>query len=115
MLNKILRIIKKLIPTKLFSLLQPIYHFGLAFLGTLIYNFPSRKMKIVGITGTKGKSSVAEILNHVLEENNLKTAISGTIHFKINKKDIKNNLKQSMPGRFFLPRFLSKAKKENVD
>ncbi len=115
MLETILRFLKKIFPKKIFKTLQPLYHFSLALLGAIIYWFPSNKLQIIGITGTKGKSSVSEILNHVLESNGYSTAMTGTISFKIGKKLEKNKLKQTMPGRFFLQKFLSDARKEKID
>ncbi|MFZ2038928.1 MAG: UDP-N-acetylmuramoyl-L-alanyl-D-glutamate--2,6-diaminopimelate ligase [Minisyncoccia bacterium] len=108
-MNKILRQIKKIIPTKIFSSLQPIYHWKLAFLAALIYRFPSRKIKVIAITGTKGKTSTAEIINAILEEAGFKTALAGTLRFKIGD-DSKNNMyKMTLPGRFFVQKFLRQA------
>jgi UDP-N-acetylmuramoyl-L-alanyl-D-glutamate--2,6-diaminopimelate ligase len=109
MLDKILFYIRKLIPVKLFKSLQPVYHYSMAVLGALIYLFPSRKLIVVGVTGTKGKSSVTEILNAILEEAGFKTAVSNTIRFKIDKESKNNLYKMSMPGRFFMQKFLSDA------
>jgi UDP-N-acetylmuramoyl-L-alanyl-D-glutamate--2,6-diaminopimelate ligase len=109
MIDSILYSIRKFIPQAVFSFFQPAYHRALAFLGALIYRFPSKKLVVIAVTGTKGKSSVTEILNAILEENGYKTALSNTIRFKIGD-DNKNNLyKMSMPGRMFMQRFLRRA------
>jgi len=106
---KVLYYIRALIPQKLFVALQPFYHYLLAFLGALRYGFPSRKIIVVGITGTKGKSSTVELVNTILEEAGFTTALSNTIRFKIGEKSWPNRFKMTMPGRFFIQRFLRSA------
>ncbi len=103
------RFIKKLIPQPLFRALQPVYHFALAGIGALIYRFPSRKMHIVGITGTKGKTTVVEMVNAILEESGKKTAIASTLRFKIGNDSRSNKFKMTMPGRMFLQKHFRKA------
>lgn len=115
MYEKVLRIIEKIIPKKMYEFLQPSYHLFLASLGAVIYGFPSRDLKIVAVTGTKGKTSVTEILNTILETAGYKTALQNGIRFKIDKESELNLFKMSTPGRFFLQQFLSKAKKANCD
>ncbi|MDI6883325.1 MAG: UDP-N-acetylmuramoyl-L-alanyl-D-glutamate--2,6-diaminopimelate ligase [Patescibacteria group bacterium] len=99
--------IKKIIP----SFLIDWYHFLLAFFGALIYRFPGRKLKVVGVTGTKGKSTVVELASKILEEANFKVASLSSIKFKIKDKEWKNELKMTMPGRFKLQKFLREAVK----
>lgn len=104
-----LRFIKKLIPSSLFQALQPVYHYGLALAGAIRYGFPSKKIKIIGITGTKGKTSTTEIVNSILEQAGYKTALGGTLRFKIGSKTSRNMFKMSMPGRFFMQKFIHDA------
>ncbi|HEY4486960.1 MAG TPA: UDP-N-acetylmuramyl-tripeptide synthetase [Candidatus Paceibacterota bacterium] len=113
--EQILYRVKKLLPEKLFRRLQPIYHFALAFLAALIYRFPSRKLFVVGVTGTKGKTSVVELVSAILEEAGYSTAIASTLRFKVGVESENNTLKMTMPGRFFLQRFLRKALKKKCD
>jgi len=105
-MEKILKLTKKFIPKKIFAKCQPIYHYLLTLVGAIIYRFPSQKIHVVGITGTKGKSSTAEFVNAVLEEAGFKTALSNTIRFKIGNETKPNMYKMSMPGRFFMQKFL---------
>lgn len=104
-----LRAIKKLIPTKLFKLLQPSYHYILALLGALIYRFPGKQLLIIGVTGTKGKTTTVELVNTILEEAGFKTAVISTLHFKLAGEERQNLFKMTMPGRFFIQKFLREA------
>lgn len=107
-----LRIGRKIIPEKIFKALQPIYHWLMAFLAAVIYRFPSRKIFVVGVVGTKGKTSTIEIISAILEEAGYKTALTSSLRFKTNKESQKNEYKMTMPGRFFMQKFLRKAVKE---
>lgn len=114
-MEHILRTIKKIIPKTIFMTLQPGYHWSLALLGHVVYGRPSRHIKIVGITGTKGKSSTTEIVDAVLRAGGFKTAVAGTIRFSIGDSHEPNLFKQSMPGRMYLQKFIRKAIANNCD
>ena len=108
-MDGILDRLKKIIPRSLFNALQPAYHYSLALLGAIIYRFPSKKIKVVFITGTKGKSSTTEILNAILEGAGKNTAVLGTVRFKVADESRPNMYKMTVPGRFFVQRFLRQA------
>ncbi len=109
MLERSLRIIERLIPKRIYRLLQPAYHFSLALAGALRYWFPSRHLTVILVTGTKGKTSTTEILNNILEVGGAKTAVLGTLRFKIGDKSVRNLRKMTIPGRFFVQKFLREA------
>lgn len=104
---KILDILKRLIPKSIFEFFQPAYHYLLAFLAALFYGFPSRQMIVIGVTGTKGKTTTCNLIHHILNSSGHKTGLSTTINFKIGGEEWKNDLKQTMPGRFYLQKLLS--------
>ena len=97
--------LEKFIPSFLLSW----YHFLLAFFGALIYGFPSRKLKVIGVTGTGGKSTVVEFCQQILKEAGYNVASISSISFKIKDRQWPNTLKMTMPGRLKLQRFLRQA------
>ncbi len=98
-------LLKKFIP----SFLLRWYHYILAFFGAIFYCFPSQKIKVIGITGTNGKTTVVELASKILAADGCKVASLSSIKFKIGEKEWPNTLKMTMPGRFKLQRFLRQA------
>ena len=109
MIERILRTIERFIPNRLYHSLQPAYHFLLAFFGALLYGFPSKKLTVIFVTGTKGKTSTTEILNSILEAAGYTTAVLGTLRFKVATKNKRNMRKMTIPGRFFIQKLLRDA------
>jgi len=97
--------LKRIIPNFLLSW----YHFVWAFLGAIIYGFPSKKLKVIGVTGTNGKSTVVFLISRILEQAGYKVAALSSIQFKIKDKIWPNNLKMTMPGRIAIQKFLKQA------
>lgn len=110
-----LDIVRACIPRSLFVKLQPTYHSLLATMGAWKYYFPSRKLYVVAVTGTKGKSTVTELISAILEEAGHTTALSNTIRFKVADASEPNLYKMSMPGRFFMQSFLRRAADQGCD
>ena len=109
MLDEALASVKKFIPKPVFNFFQPFYHLSLAYLAATAYGFPARKLKIVGVTGTNGKSTVVHLISSILEEAGEKVSSVSSLRFRINKKEEKNNLKMTMPGRFQIQKFFRGA------
>lgn len=104
-----MHLLKKAVPVSVRARLERPYHWSLAAIGAFLYGFPSRRLNVIAVTGTKGKSSVVELVSALLDEAGYKTAYASTIHFKIGDTKERNLYKMTMPGRFFLQKFLRKA------
>lgn len=107
--------LKKKVRSALPSPLISAYHFVLAFLAALFCGFPSRNLVVVGVTGTKGKSSTIEYLNAIFEAAGWKTAVSSSIRFKIASESEPNTKRMTIPGRFFVQNFIAKAARAGCD
>jgi UDP-N-acetylmuramoyl-L-alanyl-D-glutamate--2,6-diaminopimelate ligase len=94
-------LLKRIIPEPLLRA----YHYCLAFLGAFFYGFPSKKLDVVGITGTSGKTTVVELTAFILKQAGIKTCSMSSI--------TSQNLKMTMPGRFKIQRFLRNGVKDN--
>ena len=94
--------IKKLIPEDFISF----YHLGLAALAAFYYGWPSKKMIIIGITGTKGKTSAANFIWSVLTAGGHKAGLIGTANIRIGEIEMLNKYHMTMPGRFILQKLL---------
>lgn len=111
MFGIIKKITKTLLPKPLFIFVTNAYHFLFAYGSALFYGFPSRKLVVIAVTGTKGKSSVSEMVNAILEGAGYRTALANTIRFKINEISKPNLFKMTMPGRGYLQKFLRDARR----
>ncbi len=89
-----------------------IYHYLWALGAALWYRSPAQKLFIIGVTGTKGKSTVVDIVAAILAEAGKKSVVSSTVHFSIAGKSERNLTKMSMPGKGYLQRLLAQGLKE---
>lgn len=85
------------------------YHFGLAFAGAFVCGFPSKRIEVIGVTGTSGKSTTVNLISSIFEEAGIPTASMSSIRFKIKDKEEPNLLKMTMPGRWRIQKFLKEA------
>jgi len=88
------------------------YHFALSFLGALVYGFPSNKLTVIGVTGTKGKSTVSYLIFKILNLSGQKCGLISTPLLGIGNKTWQNKTKQTMLGRFSIQELIKKMVNE---
>lgn len=102
------KFLRKIIPQFIINY----YHFSQALAANFIYGFPSRKLKVVGVTGTNGKTTVVELIARILKEAGFKVASFSTIYFQIDEQKKVNQTKMTTLSSFELQKFIKQAKEE---
>ncbi|HLM84220.1 MAG TPA: UDP-N-acetylmuramoyl-L-alanyl-D-glutamate--2,6-diaminopimelate ligase [Candidatus Bathyarchaeia archaeon] len=102
---------KKLIPQSI----RNIYHLFQAILANVWFGFPSRKLKVIGVTGTNGKTTTVQMIAKVLEEEDFKVAVASTINFKLGGKEWVNKSKFTTLSSWALQKFLRRAVKAGCE
>lgn len=97
--------LKQLVPQSIKNL----YHLGQAVLANLIYGFPTKELKVIGITGTDGKTTTTQMVTKILEEAGKKVAMASTINFVINGVEEKNLSHYTTESAFAVQKFAREA------
>ncbi|PIR66889.1 MAG: hypothetical protein COU51_01490 [Parcubacteria group bacterium CG10_big_fil_rev_8_21_14_0_10_36_14] len=103
------KLLKKLLPEKLVL----VYHYFVALFATLYYGFPSKKMIVIGVTGTKGKTSTINFIWSCLTTGGYKTGIISTANIRIGEKEFLNKYHMTMPGRFTIQKLMAQMVKNS--
>ncbi|NIZ46424.1 UDP-N-acetylmuramoyl-L-alanyl-D-glutamate--2,6-diaminopimelate ligase [Entomospira nematocerorum] len=69
----------------------------MAKIAALYYDFPSQKLKVIGVTGTDGKSTTAQLIMQLLELSGHRCGLLSTVNIKTGAVIEENNLRQSTP------------------
>jgi UDP-N-acetylmuramoyl-L-alanyl-D-glutamate--2,6-diaminopimelate ligase len=73
------KIVKFLIPAALFHRIEPFGHLIEAVIFNVLYGFPARNMKVIGITGTNGKTTTSFLVHRMLQNAGHKTGLMTTV------------------------------------
>ena len=78
------------------------------------YKNPSKKFKLIGVTGTKGKTTTTYMIRDILEKQGIKTGLIGTVASYIGNKKIADN-DNTTPESLKLQEILAKMVKEKCE
>lgn len=89
-------------------------HLPLAHLASFYYRFPSRKLKVIGVTGTDGKTTTVNLIYEILKEAQLPVAMVSTVSAKIGNEEIDTGFHVTAPDPWLLQKLLRKMVKQKI-
>lgn len=89
--------------------IKNIYHFFVGILANVVYFFPARKMTVVGVTGTDGKTTTVNLIYHILKESKHKVSMLSSIGAFVGEKEYDTGHHVTTPSSFGIQKILRKA------
>ncbi len=104
------KFVKLFIPKQFFKRIEPYGHLLEAFFFNLINGFPARKLKVIGVTGTNGKTTTTFLIHSMPHEAGFKVGLNTTVAYG-SGLDIKSQMHHmtSVP----VPEFMRRLKEFN--
>ena len=86
----------------------------IADIASKFFSYPSEKLNLIGVTGTNGKTTVTHLVQKIMEYNNQKCALIGTLGYKLNSSDNYKEAKHTTPQAPELQNLLDRIKKQEI-
>lgn len=112
--DKITKEIIKNLPEDVTLILAPDTRHAVSICSCNYYKNPSRKLKLIGVTGTKGKTTTTFMIKSLLEKQGYKVGLIGTICTYIGNKNLGDN-DRTTPEALELQELLNKMVEEKCD
>ena len=106
MLNKV--------PENITLILAENTRYALAISACNFYENPSKKFKLIGVTGTKGKTTTTYMIRDILEKQGIKVGLIGTVASYVGNKKVANN-ENTTPESLKLQEIFSKMVEEKCE
>lgn len=106
----VLRTLKRLVPDQ--HPLRLAWHKARAFVAAVRYGFPARKLTVIGVTGTDGKTTTVGMIAHVLHENGIAVGALSTAFFRVKDAVEWNATQKTSPSPFVIQAFLRRLVRE---
>lgn len=89
--------------------LKSLYHVCVAIVALCWFRFPSRKLTVIGVTGTDGKTTTTTLIYELLKASGLKASKITSVHAVIAGKEYDTGFHVTTPSAWFVQRYLRDA------
>ncbi len=86
-----------------------VYHLFVALLAMFWYGFPSKKLQVIGVTGTDGKTTTVSLIYHILKNSGLRASMISSVGAIIGDSKLDTGFHVTNPDPIPLQRFIKKA------
>ena len=85
------------------------YHLLRAYAACIYFGFPSKKLTVIGVTGTDGKTTTSHMIYEILKSAGKKVSLISSIHAQIGEKSYDTGFHVTTPDPVALQKFLKKV------
>jgi UDP-N-acetylmuramoyl-L-alanyl-D-glutamate--2,6-diaminopimelate ligase len=89
--------------------LKGLYHLLLAIFANIWFGFPARKLTVIGVTGTDGKTTTTTLIYEILKASGIKASMISSVHAVIGGKVYDTGFHVTTPNAFFVQKYLKQA------
>ena len=89
--------------------IKNLLHLARAIIANIYFSFPTRKLIVIGVSGTDGKTTTSTAIYHILKNSGHKVAMVSTVGALIDDEVIETGLHVTTPGPFDIQRFAKAA------
>lgn len=99
-------LLRKILPQRLINIF---WHLPLAVLANIKYGFPSKKITVIGVTGTDGKTTTTNMIFHILKSAGEKVSMVSTINAVIGDKEYDTGFHVTSPDPVDVQKYIRQA------
>lgn len=89
--------------------LKGLYHLLVAILANIWFGFPSRKLTVIGVTGTDGKTTTTTLIYEILKAAGYKTSMITSVHAVIAGREYDTGFHVTTPNAWYVQKYLREA------
>ena len=90
-------------------IVKNLFHLINAFFASIFYSFPAKKLTVIGVTGTDGKTTTTHLIYEILKQAGLKAAMISTVEARIDGKSYDTGFHVTTPSPWQLQKLIKKV------
>src|SRR3972149_10600432 len=89
--------------------LKNLYHLFVAAMAAFFYRYPAKKLKVIGVTGTDGKTTTVHLIYHLLKSAGKKVSMISSVKAVIGQKEYDTGFHVTTPSPWEVQKYLRQA------
>lgn len=115
MKDQIVKVVRRVLPAGAVHSIEDSYRKNRARVVSTRYGHPARHLRVIGVTGTNGKTTTVNYLNEILKEAGYKTAMFSTATIEVAGDARRNDLNATVASTARMQQFFRSAKRAHVN